>query len=227
MQNKWLIIGVIVVIMVALLGWLFIESTKPLPGEKINYNCDKVIDFSKVDTKSVGDKCRMHVPDGTALNYPSNPPTFGPHYSSWITKGFYSEPRADGNLVHSQEHGYVIIWYDCERKVTGYRQQGIVSTVYAQTAMTDGTDGSASATLKQMPKSFSDGSCSSMENQIKDVLQKFGPHKLIAMPRVGMDVPLTLTAWDRIEKLESFNSGKIKAFIDAYRDNGPEQTVEP
>jgi hypothetical protein len=78
-----------------------------------------------------------------------------------------------------------------------------------------------------MPKSFSDGSCDSLKSQLKDIYNKFGPHKLIVMPRVGMDSPVILTAWGRMEKLDSLDQKKIKSFIDAFRDNGPEATKEP
>ena len=47
------------------------------------------------------------------------------------------------------------------------------------------------------------------------------------MPRVGLDSRVGLTAWGRMEKLSSLDQNKIKAFIEAFRDNGPEQTNEP
>ena len=100
MNKKFLIIAVVVMGFLGLLIWLFIESTKPLPGVKLLQDG------------------RDHLAERTKIDYKFNPPTSGNHYASWIKKGFYDEPRADGNLVHSLEHGYVIIWYNCERKVT-------------------------------------------------------------------------------------------------------------
>lgn len=226
MNKRWVIIAVVVLICIGLLVWLFIASSKSLPGEQIAYNCDNAVDFSKVDLSGVGDKCRAHVPDGTKVNYTTDPPTFGPHYPDWITKGFYDTPRAEGNLVHSMEHGYVILWYDCSKKISTL-QFGI-SNVYAQgVAMTGGSEGSPSASLASMPKSFSDGSCNKLKSEIKDAIKSDGDHKLIAVPRIGMDYPLVLTAWDRIETLNSVDQTKIKDFINAFRDAGPEQTVEP
>ncbi len=221
-MKKILIIGGLVVMFIALLAWLFIASTKPAPGEKIAYNCDNFIDFSQIQN-SGGDKCRIHISDGMKVNYSTNPPTFGPHYSSWITKGFYETPRFDGNLVHSMEHGYIIIWYDCDKKASA-----LIPVAYAQDAgMTGGYEGSPSASLESMPKAFSDGSCDSLKKGIKDLINKFGPHKLIGVPRVGMDHRIILTAWDRIFKLDSLDEAKIKDFISAFRDAGPENTVEP
>lgn len=57
----------------------------------------------------------QHVDVGVEVDYSTNPPTSGPHYSSPTPPGFYDEPVADGNLVHSLEHGYVIFWYDCSQ----------------------------------------------------------------------------------------------------------------
>lgn len=215
-MKKWIIIIAAVLLIAGFLAWLFIESFKPLPGE------------------SLLQEGRNHLPEGSKIDYKFNPPTSGDHYPSWISKGFYDEPRMDGNLIHSQEHGYVVIWYNCE---LGSRVQGLgfseiaeemVKPVYAQGLnMTQGSEGSPSATLKDMPKVFSDGSCNNLKNQIKDVLKKYGPHKLIAMPRVGMDAPIILTAWGRMEKLTSVDESRIKKFIDAYRDAGPEATNEP
>lgn len=229
MNKKWIIVGVIVVIFIVFLAWLFVESSKPLPGQTFAYNCDKAVDFSKFDLKGVGDKCRMHVPDGTKVNYSTNPPVFGPHYPDWTTKGFYDTPRADGNLVHSMEHGYVIFWYDCEKKISfGLSNQFFVSTVFAQGMnMTTGSEGTPSASLQSLPKSFSDGSCNNLKEGIKQAIKASGDHKLVAVPRAGMDDPLVLTAWNRMEKLNSVDQGKIKEFINAFRDQGPEQTVEP
>ena len=240
MNKKFLIIGICAAVLIAVLGWAFVVSSQPLPG-----------------VEEVQDG-RNHAVEGTPLTYKFSPPTSGDHYPSWITKGFYDEPRADGNLVHSQEHGYVILWYDCEAKTTSYVipsvgegsqdlsleilhfvQNDIVGTAYAQNlplpttnptgpiGMTTGGEGSPSATLAQMPKAFSDGSCNTLKGQIKDVLNKFGPHKLVAVPRVHMGNALTLTAWDEAMKLTSVDQGQIKRFIDVYRDHGPEQTDEP
>lgn len=216
-----LILFVVLLALVAFLVWLFISSTKPLPGDRLLQDG------------------RNHVPQGSKVDYKFNPPTSGDHYPSWIIKGFYEEPRLDGNLVHSMEHGYIIIWYNCEKKVIS-RQPSVISEVYAheeatpsatdnqgRASMTGGSEGSPSAHFEDMPKAFSDGSCDNLKNQVKEVIAKFGPHKLIGMPRVGMDSPIILTAWGRMEKLSSVDQGKIKEFIDAYRDFGPEQTVEP
>ena len=221
MSKRIIIISILVVAFIILLAWLFVESSKPLPGEK-----------------ALQDN-RNHLDEGAKTDYKFNPPTSGDHYPAWITKGFYDTSRFDGDLVHSLEHGYIVISYDCEKKLSAFSFQ--LSEVYAQepattsakdddqgrAAMTGGSEGTASASLANMPKAFSDGSCDNFKSKLKNLYNKFGQHKLIVTPRTGMDYPLVLAAWGRLEKLNSVDEGKIKGFIDAFRDQGPEATIEP
>lgn len=62
----------------------------------------------------------QHVPEGTEINYNSNPPAGGMHYATSWKANFYQESdlaglpaHPEGYLVHSLEHGYVIFWYNC------------------------------------------------------------------------------------------------------------------
>lgn len=64
--------------------------------------------------QKVVDLGRDHVPLDTKVEYNSNPPTSGPHSEEWEKAGVYKEPLNDLKLVHSLEHGYVVISYHCE-----------------------------------------------------------------------------------------------------------------
>lgn len=223
----WVIIGVVGT--AALLGWAFFES----------YNLNK----PKPGTESL-DEGRNHVPHGQKVDYKFNPPTGGNHYGDWIIKGFYDEPREDGSLVHSLEHGYVVINYDCEKPLQSFN---LIPSVYAhesvpestsaatssgqldslgRAAMEGGSAGIPTMKLSNMPAAFRDGSCDNLKNQLKEIYNS-NPSKLIIQPRVSMDSPVILTAWGRMLKLNNFDKDKIKEFIDAFRNNGPEKTVEP
>jgi len=46
--------------------------------------------------------------------YNSDPPTSGQHYPVPANAGFYTAAPPDEQLVHNLEHGYVIIWYNCD-----------------------------------------------------------------------------------------------------------------
>src|SRR3990172_3707011 len=60
-------------------------------------------------------KGREHVTNIKDVVYNSNPPTSGPHFSTWAKKGVYDRVLSDGYLIHSLEHGYVVISHDCTK----------------------------------------------------------------------------------------------------------------
>lgn len=45
--------------------------------------------------------------------YNANPPTSGTHYSGWAAYKTYADPVPEGFLVHSLEHGAIVIGYRC------------------------------------------------------------------------------------------------------------------
>jgi uncharacterized protein DUF3105 len=57
-----------------------------------------------------------HVEQGTTMDYSGVPPVSGKHWAQWpdIKKTLYAaDERPElGQLVHSQEHGWTIVWYD-------------------------------------------------------------------------------------------------------------------
>ena len=54
----------------------------------------------------------QHVDRGTQVDYAQMPPLSGPHYSGTVDAGFYSEQQPLGDLVHTLEHGAVVVYYD-------------------------------------------------------------------------------------------------------------------
>lgn len=55
---------------------------------------------------------RAHVPGSRAVVYPTPTPTFGPHHDAWLEPGLYREVHAPALLVHSLEHGNIVIYID-------------------------------------------------------------------------------------------------------------------
>lgn len=53
-----------------------------------------------------------HVPRGTDLDYDRVPPLSGPHYAGTVEAGFYEESQPLGDVVHTLEHGAVVVYYD-------------------------------------------------------------------------------------------------------------------
>ncbi len=209
MKKHFLIIGAAILVFIVLLAWLFIESSKPLPGTKIN------------------DLGRGHIPVGEKVDYNSNPPTSGKHYEDWVRSGIYNEPKDDRNLVHSLEHGYVILSYNCERKGVGFKGQGIVKTVYAhgieEEATTSSTVASSSAKLSE---SFKSEDCHKLVDQLISIYEKKGKTRLIVVPRPNLNTRIALTAWNYIDKFDQFDVARIEKFIEVHINMGPEKTME-
>jgi hypothetical protein len=59
------------------------------------------------------DEGATHVACTQAVTYQTNPPSSGNHYSCWAAYQTYTSPVPWGNLVHSLEHGAMIVVYNC------------------------------------------------------------------------------------------------------------------
>ncbi|MEK7617506.1 MAG: DUF3105 domain-containing protein [Patescibacteria group bacterium] len=195
MNKKWPILGGITILFIVFLAWLFIESSKPLPGTKID------------------DLGRGHVPIGEQVEYNSNPPTSGKHYEDWVRAGVYDSEKDDRNLVHSLEHGYIIMSYKC-----------VIATPSEARGKQSSTDNNEIATPAS-GEARNDG-CEERKEQLSQVYEKKGKRKLIVVSRENLDTNFALTAWTYLDKLDQFDSTRIEEFIDAHRDQGPERTME-
>jgi hypothetical protein len=82
------------------------------------------------DAESFPSNGRDHVSVGTEIEYDRTPPLSGTHYSNWEGAGFYEETPPLGGLVHSLEHGYVVIYYDPAELTPETRQEleGLATT---------------------------------------------------------------------------------------------------
>ena len=58
---------------------------------------------------------QQHVQQGAAIEYNMSPPTSGSHYASPTAGAFHTETPPYGNLIHSLEHGAVVIYYDHQK----------------------------------------------------------------------------------------------------------------
>jgi len=66
--------------------------------------------LERVQTEPIG--ANDHLPIGQRLTYPTQFPTSGAHDSRPLRAGFYEEPQWPERLLHSQEHGHIVIYYD-------------------------------------------------------------------------------------------------------------------
>ena len=212
------------------------NSAKPLPGENI---------------PEIG---RDHITDIAGVDYNSNPPTSGSHFAVWAKPGVYDRLISDGYLIHSLEHGYIVISYDCQ--VKGEWQEVKSSFNFKLLPFTflvlahdepakESTDsGELLKHLKydpegdmswftpenppqvevELPEEFKTDSCKDLVSKLSEFTK--AAERVIVVPHLDLDTSITLTAWGRIDKLESVNEEEIKDFIKAYHNKGPEKTME-
>ena len=64
--------------------------------------------------------------------------------------------------------------------------------------------------------------CADLKKKIQTTMDDLGGTKLIAYPWPSLDVPLVMTSWGRMEKFESFDADKAKAFYRANLNKAPE-----
>lgn len=94
----WIGVGAIVLALIGIIIW---QGVRPPMGEAI----------------PIMTSAPHLAPDTNPGEYNSDPPTSGLHYATEAQAGFYDEniyTYPAGYLVHNLEHGYVIIWYNCD-----------------------------------------------------------------------------------------------------------------
>jgi hypothetical protein len=117
------ILGISVLVVVGLLGvavWKYVGDQRDktaLAGKKITSIgvSASAAACNPIETKPT-DKNQNHIPEGTAITYKDSPPAFGEHRPQAASFGrpFYTvadRPEV-AQLVHNEEHGYTIAWYD-------------------------------------------------------------------------------------------------------------------
>jgi hypothetical protein len=68
--------------------------------------------------------------------------------------------------------------------------------------------------------------CDEVKARLRAIVDRYDGWKVTVVPRQNKDTPLALTAWGRIDRLDDYDEARITAFIDAYRDQGPEKTPD-
>ena len=134
----------------------------------------------------------LHIQNGGAFKaYSTNPPTSGPHWlggAAFLTPkgrvvnippawGVYDEELPLQALVHAEEHGGVIVWYDEAAGCGADCQQSLSGLVIR--------------------------------------LVERGRH-VILVPYHGLANPVVITAWTRLQPLNSADIGAISQFVTAH-----------
>lgn len=72
-----------------------------------------------------------------------------------------------------------------------------------------------------------DQQCKDEREQLRKLVEnEFNSWKVVLMPRVDLETRYALTAWTRIDTFNDFDIERVRRFIKAYRDKGPERTME-
>ena len=195
------IVSIVIGILVVLgLGYWLVSGTGKVPGEAVmNQGRDH--------------KSRE---ENEKFTYNSNPPTSGPHDPDWIRSGIYNEPQNKYKLIHSLEHGYIVVHYNCGLPISNF--QFLISKVSAHEDEGDADgDSTPSATFK--------ADCA-LAQVLADWAKKMELKKLVVQPDSTIDKPIVLVAWDRILKMDSWNEKLAEKFVKAFRNRGPEATIE-
>jgi len=184
--RKIFILGTVITVL-GLSAFIYLETNKPQFGQKFD------------------DLGRTHIQIGEKVDYNSNPPTSGNHYEDWTRPVVSDTVKDDRNILHSMEHGYIIMWYKCP---------GVGPSI---------TDQPTEATTSA---SGSEGDCKQRKDQLSTIFTDKGEKKLIIAPRADLDTNFAVSAWTRLDKFNDFEQKRIEQFISAYRNQGPERTME-
>jgi len=192
---KW-IIGIVVLIGGGI--WMVSGSGK-LPGETGEDQGREHWEKTKLET----------------FQYNSNPPTSGPHDPDWIRPGVYDTAQDKYKLIHSLEHGYVVVHYNCAIALSP-QPSALSVSAHEDEGDLDG-DSTPSASFK--------ADCS-LAQVLADWGKKMELKKLIVQVNPTVDKPIVLVAWGRILKMDSFDEKLAEKFVKAFRNKGPEATME-
>jgi hypothetical protein len=145
-----------------------------------------------------------HVADGTPVVYDSNPPSSGPHYNEWANFQEFAHPVDDRNLVHSLEHGAVLLLYNCDADAGG------------------GLDGGAACdevvtALRAVRDAFPDDPLCDPAIRVR----------IIIAPRPANDVAVAAAAWGNVYRADCVDSASLTAFVTEHYAKGPENFCAP
>jgi hypothetical protein len=96
--------GLVLLVLVVGTAYLVVQQRRvaALDDRMVAGTCER-------DSRADGTRGGGHVPSPT---YAVDPPAGGDHLEEWARAGVYtgSDVPSDGLLVHSLEHGYVVVW---------------------------------------------------------------------------------------------------------------------
>jgi hypothetical protein len=138
------------------------------------------------------DEGATHISCLTSFDYQTEPPSSGNHYNCWAAYQTYSAPIPWGNLVHSLEHGAIVIVYNCP--------DGCAADVANIQAFIDG-----------LPL---DGDCAPSLGKNRMIL--------MPDPDPNLGVRFAASSWDWTLRADCFDPIAFRQFFDDHYDHGRE-----
>lgn len=68
--------------------------------------------------------------------------------------------------------------------------------------------------------------CDGTKQQLRRIFDAYNGWKVTIVPRQNADAAIALTAWGWLDKMDELDEARIRRFIQAWRDKGPERTME-
>ncbi len=68
--------------------------------------------------------------------------------------------------------------------------------------------------------------CDAVKTQLRALVQSYNQWKIVVTPRQNKDAAIGVAAWGWLLKLNSYDETSVRRFVDAWRNRGPEQTME-
>ncbi len=68
--------------------------------------------------------------------------------------------------------------------------------------------------------------CEGTKQKLRALVASYNQWKIVVTPRQNKDAAIGLAAWGWLQKLNTYDEAAIRRFVDAWRNKGPEQTME-
>jgi Protein of unknown function (DUF3105) len=139
-----------------------------------------------------------HLDEGTPIGYTSNPPSSGPHYPRWANFQEYTSPVPPGYLVHSLEHGAVLLAYKCDALDAGDCNEVVAALRGVRDSLA--TDPTCDPSIRV---------------------------RIIIAPMPTLDVPVAAAAWGFTYKAQCVDVPSLTQFVQEHYAKGPEDFCSP
>jgi hypothetical protein len=164
-----------------------LDGSEPLDGPYFpDASCPVEIDSPPLLTAS-------HVPIGTDIQWDSNPPSSGAHFPVWAAYTAYTSPVPRGYYVHNEEHGAVVLLYQCG----------------------DASCPDVAAALQAVSDSLPDDPLCLQRGEGVRVRTVLSPDPLL-------DVPVAAAAWGWVYRAQCVDLPTLEAFAHEHYGQGPE-----